>query len=279
MSNDDDNEIISINVGGTLFSTTKKTILPLLPEFYARINRGDLIVRKDSRGNIFFDRNPRIFEMILEFLRTGILYENNLICTREQLENEAKYYGATALLDILNKKRKTTKMPRYSEVPNVGSREAIIFNTIDGMVRGPAVAIKLDSESTQSYFFKANREGSPYRDVQPYLITSKGRPLWTEWPGLEQGKDYERRGCNSVTVVLTKLCARDLISWLKDKRSVLFYVLGGLTVSAFVEDTYSRGSEPTTNSMMVTEQKVLQDWDHYFNNATEKGEIVYKIVK
>merc|ERR1712117_186413 len=86
-------EIITLNVGGTEFTTSKST-LGQVP-YFARMldpNLGLQPAHKDSKGNYFIDRSPKPFEVLLKFLRTGKVY----ICegvSEEELRDEADFYG------------------------------------------------------------------------------------------------------------------------------------------------------------------------------------------
>ena len=92
---------------------------------------------------------------------------------------------------------------------------------------------------------------------------------------MENCEDYEWDGTDTVKVLINELLASDLRSWLKEKRSVLFYILGrpGQNLVA------PRGREPAIRTMMETEEKVFKAWDHYFSISTEKSSIVYKITE
>jgi hypothetical protein len=48
--------------------------------------------QRDERGFIFIDRNGRVFEVILDYLRTNRVLLNTGI-TREQLDVELDFYG------------------------------------------------------------------------------------------------------------------------------------------------------------------------------------------
>ena len=63
----------------------------------ARMCDTELPHDRDSDGNIFIDRNPKAFEIILEFLRTGELFEERMECTWRQLAVEADYFGLVGL--------------------------------------------------------------------------------------------------------------------------------------------------------------------------------------
>ena len=67
------NNIISVNVGGTIFTTSKSTLTKEPESMLARMVNTEVPTAKDSHGNIFIDRSPKIFEVILEFLRADHL--------------------------------------------------------------------------------------------------------------------------------------------------------------------------------------------------------------
>ena len=101
----DSADLISLNVGGTIFTTTLATLTKDPDSMLAAMFRSSDLppAKKDSNGCYFIDRSPRPFEVILDFLRTGHL--NNLNgCTLRQLEVEADFFGLSGLQEILRQK-------------------------------------------------------------------------------------------------------------------------------------------------------------------------------
>ena len=98
-------QVITINVGGTLFTTTTTTLTTDPESMLARMISTEVPQARDSKGNLFLDRNPKTFEIILEYLRTGSLNDNGAGCTLQQLETEAEYFGLTRLLEAVNLKK------------------------------------------------------------------------------------------------------------------------------------------------------------------------------
>jgi len=93
-------EIVSLNVGGTIYSTTKSTLLKypgtLFSTLFESVNSS-----KDEAGNYFLDRDGFSFSCILNYLRTGQFPElsrNELIDLRE----EAEFYGISPLVKALD---------------------------------------------------------------------------------------------------------------------------------------------------------------------------------
>merc|ERR1712117_474707 len=102
-------EIITLNVGGTEFTTSKST-LGQVP-YFAKMFEPDLGLKpahKDSKGNYFIDRSPKPFEVLLKFLRTGKVY----ICegvSEEELRDEADFYGIAMFDDDDDEENKACK--------------------------------------------------------------------------------------------------------------------------------------------------------------------------
>ncbi|EKX36102.1 hypothetical protein GUITHDRAFT_117772 [Guillardia theta CCMP2712] len=65
--------IVSLNVGGRLFTASKDTLMRVKDSYLAGILMGRLPVSRDKEGNIFIDRDPKKFKLILSYLRDDIL--------------------------------------------------------------------------------------------------------------------------------------------------------------------------------------------------------------
>ena len=98
-------DIITLNVGGTIFSTTLTTLgqyrgTSMLAAMFDPESGMEAAMR-DTNGAFFIDRNPKAFEAILSYLRTGKLFEAYDGVTMEELLNEAEYFGLTGLADMI----------------------------------------------------------------------------------------------------------------------------------------------------------------------------------
>ena len=105
-------EVISLNVGGTIFVTSVATLTKypnsmLAAMFDPKSERPP--ARKDNQGNFFIDSDPEPFKVILRFLRRGNLGKDLGSCTLEQLEWEADYFGLEEVLKIIEKRKKEEK--------------------------------------------------------------------------------------------------------------------------------------------------------------------------
>ncbi|XP_065347993.1 BTB/POZ domain-containing protein KCTD3 isoform X3 [Cloeon dipterum] len=83
--------IVHLNVGGTRFDTSKQTLLCIPDSFFTALLSGRISSVKDEKGYIFIDRDPKLFSIILNYLRTRDIDANN--CDLRALRHEAEYYG------------------------------------------------------------------------------------------------------------------------------------------------------------------------------------------
>ncbi|UMM20511.1 hypothetical protein L5515_015759 [Caenorhabditis briggsae] len=70
MASNDKDPIVKLNVGGVTFQTLKSTLTKHKSMFKVMLET-EMPVTKDESGCIFIDRDPKKFEKVLEFLRTG----------------------------------------------------------------------------------------------------------------------------------------------------------------------------------------------------------------
>lgn len=91
--------LITLNVGGILYTTTKRTLLKKKKFFSEPFNDFD------HNGNIFIDRNGELFKYVLEFMRTDDLPKRTLRdkLLLEELLLEAKFYHIQELAVQINR--------------------------------------------------------------------------------------------------------------------------------------------------------------------------------
>ncbi|TKY60640.1 BTB/POZ domain-containing protein [Spatholobus suberectus] len=88
-----DSNIVSIDVGGQVFQTTKQTLTSAGPKtFFSRI--------AESSGlyTPFIDRDPELFSLLLSLLRTGNLPSKAKTFDLQDLIIESQFYGIESLL-------------------------------------------------------------------------------------------------------------------------------------------------------------------------------------
>ena len=85
-----EHDVIRLNVGGKRFSTKIGTLLSIKDTFFYKI----VVSKKfDLQEELFFDRNPKIFSIIIDYLRIRTINYSNY--SRQQLEDlfiEAEYF-------------------------------------------------------------------------------------------------------------------------------------------------------------------------------------------
>ena len=94
--------IVKINVGGILFATTRSTL---------DLNRNSLITRLVDSGRIdlneeiYFDRSPKMFPFILDFMRTKEI-EYTTISKEDLLilKDDAEYYNIEEIITYLEER-------------------------------------------------------------------------------------------------------------------------------------------------------------------------------
>lgn len=88
-----DTNIVTIDVGGQLFQTTKQTLTSAGPKtFFSTISQ------TSSPYTPFIDRDPEIFSLLLSLLRTGNLPSKAKSFDLQDLIIESKFYGIENLL-------------------------------------------------------------------------------------------------------------------------------------------------------------------------------------
>ncbi len=99
MSHTFTSDIINLNVGGTRFSTSRQTLSSPHESFFTSILSGRIPSCRDETGALFIDRDPKLFSIILQFLRTKELDLNGVDVS--VLRNEAEFYGILPLVKRL----------------------------------------------------------------------------------------------------------------------------------------------------------------------------------
>jgi hypothetical protein len=93
-------DIIKINAGGTLF-TTSITTLTKYDGLLKKMFSGEFKVEKMEDGSVFLDIPPEVFSFIISFLRNPVFYPPEDSKERERLRVFAELYGMKELSDYL----------------------------------------------------------------------------------------------------------------------------------------------------------------------------------
>ncbi|XP_043501074.1 BTB/POZ domain-containing protein KCTD3 isoform X1 [Polistes fuscatus] len=92
-------DIVHLNVGGTRFSTSQQTLTWIPDSFFTALLSNRIASHQDLDGALFIDRDPRMFSIILNYLRTKDINLKNVDI--RSLRHEAEYYGITPLVKRL----------------------------------------------------------------------------------------------------------------------------------------------------------------------------------
>ncbi|XP_034053116.1 BTB/POZ domain-containing protein KCTD5 isoform X3 [Gymnodraco acuticeps] len=95
---------VRLNVGGTVFLTTRHTLLKEQTSFLYRLcQQQDLHSDTDDSGAYVIDRDPTYFGPILNYLRHGKLVYNKELAEEGVLE-EAEFYNITPLIKLIKER-------------------------------------------------------------------------------------------------------------------------------------------------------------------------------
>ncbi|GMY30357.1 BTB/POZ domain-containing protein At5g41330 [Fagus crenata] len=86
-----DPNIVTVDVGGQIFQTTKQTLTLAGPKsLFSRVSESDLVP--------FIDRDPELFSILLSLLRTGNLPSKAKAFDLQDLISESQFYGVETLI-------------------------------------------------------------------------------------------------------------------------------------------------------------------------------------
>lgn len=96
-------DIVNLNVGGTRFSTSRQTLTWVPDTFFTSLlnseRNGRLSSLRDETDAIFIDRDPKLFSIILNYLRTKEIDIKS--CDIRVLRHEAEFYNISPLIKRL----------------------------------------------------------------------------------------------------------------------------------------------------------------------------------
>jgi len=90
--------IVAINAGGQIFNTSEKTLMSIPDTFFST-----LLSQPPQDGIYFIDRNPSLFEDILDYLRDGQISLPTDKKDLEKLKREAQFFKLVQLEELCNK--------------------------------------------------------------------------------------------------------------------------------------------------------------------------------
>ena len=96
-------EVVELNVGGKLYTTSLQTLLKDPESLLAKYFDGTEKIPKDANGKCFIDRDGILFSYVLEFLRNGKLTLSDSFSETERLLVEAEHFQLKGLVQAIRK--------------------------------------------------------------------------------------------------------------------------------------------------------------------------------
>eukprot|EP00301_Raphidiophrys_heterophryoidea_P017945 c2937_g1_i1.p1 GENE.c2937_g1_i1~~c2937_g1_i1.p1 ORF type:complete len:299 (-),score=56.99 c2937_g1_i1:97-918(-) len=152
-----DPRIVKLNVGGTRYLTSRTTLLAHGPNFFSSLfvsmesyAIGPALL--DELGYVFIDRNGRLFDVVLEFLRTGEVWWPQGVA-RRQIEMEFDFYQVDPY------KKPPTNAPLPQELALSGSSQPAATEDIGEIVRTKIRETQILAEEMRRVLSPAINEG------------------------------------------------------------------------------------------------------------------------
>ncbi len=94
---------VSLNVGGEFYTTTLDTLTRCRDSMLGAMFTGQMPVLRDSRGNVFIDRDGKVFRYILNYLRSSSLDLPDGFSELALLQREADFFQIRPLLEEIRR--------------------------------------------------------------------------------------------------------------------------------------------------------------------------------
>lgn len=94
---------VSLNVGGEIYTTTLDTLTRCRDSMLGAMFTGQIPVLRDTQGNIFIDRDGKVFRYILNYLRSSCLDLPNGFSELALLRREADFFQIRPLLQEIRR--------------------------------------------------------------------------------------------------------------------------------------------------------------------------------
>jgi len=141
---------VSLNVGGVVYTTTLDTLTRWPDSMLGAMFTGQIPVLRDSRGNVFIDRDGKAFRHILNYLRSSSLDLPDGFSELALLRREADFFQIRPLLE------------------DIGRCEAAVPLGLRGGPLGAMIVVNVDSkvrlflsESNRTVVFRLNQLNEP----------------------------------------------------------------------------------------------------------------------
>lgn len=95
-------KIINLNVGGQTFATSRETLNAAGDSYFSSLIGNKFKVERDNNNHLFIDRDPKLFGIVLNFLRSQCTHLTVDKCNRAKLQSlyaEAEFYAVAPLME------------------------------------------------------------------------------------------------------------------------------------------------------------------------------------
>lgn len=181
-------EIVKFNVGGKKFATSKQKLL-LEESFFSSILSTHFSVEKDEKGAIFIDRNPKYFQIILDYFRNQQLSVSELsLHDKKGLLQDAEFYQVKSLIDLLTPKEDVINTLQF--VSGHPSGRISLSNNNTAITVSPQASLNYDCAILCTKSVKRWRVSISNLSTSPYLMFGLADPLHF----ILSGSNYDREG-------------------------------------------------------------------------------------
>ncbi|XP_035524230.1 BTB/POZ domain-containing protein KCTD21-like [Morone saxatilis] len=133
---------VPLNVGGEIYTTTLDTLTRCRDSMLGAMFTGQIPVLRDNRGNVFIDRDGKVFRYILNYLRSSSLDLPHGFSELELLRREADFFQIRPLLEEIRHYEASVPLSLRG-----GPLGAMIMVNVDSKVRVFKVRPMCRSES------------------------------------------------------------------------------------------------------------------------------------
>uniref|UniRef100_A0A7N9ARG0 Potassium channel tetramerization domain containing 21 n=1 Tax=Mastacembelus armatus TaxID=205130 RepID=A0A7N9ARG0_9TELE len=207
---------VSLNVGGEIYNTTLDTLTRCRDSMLGAMFTGQIPVLRDNRGNIFIDRDGKVFRYILNFLRSSSLDLPDSFSELALLRREADFFQIHPLLEEICRYEASVPLSLRGGplgamiIVNVESVRVLHFNLRHGpenyeLCTCPVRAFTVDIFCTWRAFLALLCERFTYRTSQgltsPHPCSQNRLKLeWVPKPDELPQDQYDKQHYQGLTV-------------------------------------------------------------------------------
>uniref|UniRef100_A0A8C5QT73 BTB domain-containing protein n=1 Tax=Leptobrachium leishanense TaxID=445787 RepID=A0A8C5QT73_9ANUR len=197
---------VRLNVGGTVFLTTRQTLCREPNTFLCCLcQETQLLSETDETGAFLIDRDPAYFGAILRYLRHGKLVIDKNICMEGVLE-EAEFYNIASLVKIIREKMEEAEASQFQKkhvyrVLQCQEAElAQMVSTMSDSWKFEQCTSPVEQEAADLAVLAT--EGSKLVNVgSPYSYSSEGQTEFLCVVSRELQNKYKSKGSSSCSAV------------------------------------------------------------------------------